>query len=320
MNEMNDGQNCAVENDRTANIPQAEIGLPSQMASLFVKVGTDTGDLEGLCFDRSGNLFFVGIQTGTIFQLEMATRKVSVLVNLGHGAKPCAVKIHRDGRFFVACVDSFDGGLVAVLEADGTYQRTIASGLGLAVDDLVFDQNGGFYLTDLNGSTAAPTGGVYYVPNDFGTVIPVIPGLNGANGIALNPEEDALWITEHGSGLLHRIRILADHVTIPISGSSIPYRFSGYEGPDSCCIDARGNLYVAMFRQGRYLVFNPLGVPVQQIIIPGRASGKMLLTTHPAIRPGTTDLFLTASDSLTHETAIYICKSLASAHLSYQFR
>lgn len=34
-------------------------------------------------------------------------------------------------------------------------------------------------------------------------------------------------------------------------------------------IDADGNLYVAMHRQGRFMVFDPVGMPVGQILISG---------------------------------------------------
>lgn len=34
-------------------------------------------------------------------------------------------------------------------------------------------------------------------------------------------------------------------------------------------IDADGNLYVAMHRQGHFMVFDPVGMPIGQILISG---------------------------------------------------
>ena len=62
--------------------------------------------------------------------------------------------------------------------------------------------------------------------------------------------------------------------------ATILYYFTGHEGPDSCCIDSDDNLYVAMYGQGRVLVFNKRGYPIGQILMPGRDDGKMLRTTH----------------------------------------
>jgi sugar lactone lactonase YvrE len=48
--------------------------------------------------------------------------------------------------------------------------------------------------------------------------------------------------------------------------------FSGQDtgpAPDSMRIDADGNLYVAMHRQGRFMVFDPVGMPIGQILISG---------------------------------------------------
>lgn len=70
-------------------------------------------------------------------------------------------------------------------------------------------------------------------------------------------------------------------MTIAPFGATIPYYFTGHEGPDSVCIDSDDNLYVAMYGQGRVLVFNKRGYPIGQILMPGRDEGKMLRSTHP---------------------------------------
>ena len=83
---------------------------------------------------------------------------------------------------------------------------------------------------------------------------PVLLNLAVANGIALSTDERTLWVTETNANRLHRVDLLEDGVTIAPFGASIPYYFTGHEGPDSCCIDADDNLYVAMYGQGRVLV------------------------------------------------------------------
>ena len=74
-------------------------------------------------------------------------------------------------------------------------------------------------------------------------------------------------------------------MTIAPFGATIPYYFTGHEGPDSVCIDSDDNLYVAMYGQGRVLVFNKRGYPIGQILMPGRDEGKMLRSTHPQFIP-----------------------------------
>ena len=58
-------------------------------------------------------------------------------------------------------------------------------------------------------------------------------------------------------------------------GALIPYHFVG-RAPDSMRTDSEGNVYVAMNRQGRVLVFNPYGMPIGQILLPGREQNHFL--------------------------------------------
>jgi lactonase len=46
-----------------------------------------------------------------------------------------------------------------------------------------------------------------------------------------------------------------------------------------------------MYGQGRVLVFNYNGIPIGQVLLPGRAQGHNLQSTSMAIKPGTNDLY-----------------------------
>lgn len=161
-------------------------------------------------------------------------------------------------------------------------------------NDLVFDAEGGFYFTDFKGTATEPTGGVHYTSPDFSTVTPVLPNLAMANGIALSPDGKSLWATEFGRNLLHRIH-LADANTIAPIGSAIAYRFVG-PAPDSMRVDADGNVYVAIYGQGRVLAFNRNGIPIGQVLLPGRDDGHNLASTSLAIDPGRNDLYTVSND------------------------
>lgn len=78
-------------------------------------------------------------------------------------------------------------------------------------------------------------------------------------------------------------------------GSAIAYHFTG-PAHDSMRADADGNLYVAIYGQGRVLAFNRNGIPIGQVLLPGREQGHHLQSTSMAIRPGTNDLYIVASD------------------------
>jgi lactonase len=123
----------------------------------------------------------------------------------------------------------------------------------------------------------------------------VLPHLAMANGVALSPAGRELWATEFSRNLLHRVA-LANATTIAPFGTAVAYHLSG-RAPDSMRADAHGNLYVAMYGQGRVLVLNRNGIPIGQVLLPGREEGHNLRSTTMAIRAGTDDLYMVTSDA-----------------------
>ncbi|WP_244294429.1 MULTISPECIES: SMP-30/gluconolactonase/LRE family protein [Pseudomonas] len=170
----------------------------------------------------------------------------------------------------------------------------MTAGQHYLVDDLVFDKAGGLYFTDFKGTSTEPSGGVYYLPADGKRIVPILPRLAIANGIALSLNGKTLWVTEFATGLLHRIELENAQKIAPF-GEAVVYRFNG-PSPDSMHVDEDGNLYVAMYSQGRVLVLNPSGLPIGQILIPGRERGHFLRSTSLAIKPGTREIYLVSSD------------------------
>ncbi|WP_426461975.1 SMP-30/gluconolactonase/LRE family protein [Staphylococcus equorum] len=299
-----------------------EADIQTVTAEQWLKISDEGLQLEGLCFDKDGNLLLCEVFGGTIFHVDLPEKKVTTLFQ-SQKQNPAAVKIHKDGRLFVCYLGDFEssGGIFAV-NSEGEQEVPIVSDIDTeyCVDDLVFDSKGGFYFTDFRGNSTNPKGGVYYVSPDYKAITPVIQNLAVANGVALSTDEKTLWVTETNANRLHRIDLLDDGVTIAPFGASIPYHFTGHEGPDSCCIDSDDNLYVAMYGQGRVLVFNKKGYPIGQILIPGRDQGHMLRSTHPAFIPGTDQLIISANDiEMGGDSWLFTAKGFAKGHQSFQF-
>jgi lactonase len=134
------------------------------------------------------------------------------------------------------------------------------------------------------------------VSPDHQTITPVLPNLCMPNGVALSPDGKVLWATEFAACRLHRADLI-DATQVAQTGSSIPYHFVG-PGADSMRADSAGNVYVAMNRQGRILIFSPYGIPIGQILLPGREENHFLRCTSLALMPGSRDLFIVARDEV----------------------
>ncbi len=306
--------------DRQVPIPPSEQNLPSVVAEHVVDInlGQDNPSfniLEGLNFDQNDNLYICSPPHGDIFRYNVVSHELMKFTHLPLHMLPSALKVHRDGRLFVTAVSSDKGCLVAVLDpGTGEVLKTLANLEGHMFDDMTFDHDGGFYLSDLAGTLANPSAGIFYVEPDEKTVHSVVPtGLIGSNGIGLDPQGKSLWVTEFGRGRLLHLGLGADKISIQIPESTIPYYFTGIEGPDSLCVDSDGNVYVSMCGQGRFLVFNPRGFPIGQILLPGRDKGDMLKSTHITIRPRTNEAYMCSSNLTTGKAAIFTAKVYANA-------
>ena len=297
-------------------IPPSERGLQTVVAEPWFKVSDAGLVLEGPAFDRGGNLLFCDVSGGRVLRLT-PDKRLSTMVSLDK-LGPGGLAVHKDGRIFIAALDLTKGvGAVLAAEPDGSGMRGIVSPeAGHMPNDLVFDARGGFYFTDFRGASTDPKGGVYYVSPDLGTVTPVLPRLAMANGVALGPGGKELWATEFGRNLLHRVE-LADATTATPIGTAVAYHFTG-PAPDSMRADADGNLYVAVYGQGRVLAFNRNGIPIGQVLLPGREEGRNPRSTSMAIRPGTDDLYIVTSDAAGGQgAAIFRSKAFASALRPY---
>lgn len=248
-------------------IPASERDLPSVTAEPYFKVSDDQVALEGPAFDRPGNLYFVDVHGSRI--LRLTPRLELTTINTTPGLRAAGLAIHQDGRIFAAGLGDLEAGSVVAMRPDGTgLQVIVPPQAGHVLDDLVFDSQGGFYMTDFRGSPTEAIGGVYYVAPGFERITPVLTRMCAPNGVALSPDGKVLWVTEFANSRLHRIDLL-DAVTVARSGAVVPYHFVG-RSPDSMRTDALGNVYVAMYQQGRILVFSPFGIPIGQILLPGR--------------------------------------------------
>jgi len=274
-------------------IPPAERALTTIVADRPIRVPGATLDLEGPVFLPGGDLLFSDVQGKRVMRLDRHDRLTTVVTL--PGLMPGGMALAPDGRIFIAAANGKGGGAIIAMRVDGSRQQTILPEAGgFAPNDIAFDAKGGFYFTDARGTVGEFTGGVWYVASAGAPPVPVVQHLAIANGIALSPDGMRLWIGEFALGRLYRID-LQDAVTPAPFGATTAYHFTG-PAPDSMRIDGAGRVYVALYGQGRVLVFSPRGLPMGQILLPGRDEGHNLNTTSMALHAGTRDLVIVTSD------------------------
>lgn len=232
---------------------------PGRVSSRYARpqVGVDCY-LEGPSFDRSGRLYFTDVPHGRIFR--MAPSGAIDLV-AEYDGEPNGLKIHKDGRIFIA--DYRHG--VMVLDPNSAAVEPLAelrpaeSFKGL--NDLVFASNGDLYFTD-QGKTGLndPTGRVYRF-TAAGQLLALIETLPGPNGLALSPDEKVLYVGSRANTIwwqpLYERRPPARTGTFAM--------MSGLGTPDGMAVDEAGNVVCVQHNMGVVWVFNRIGLPIFRI-------------------------------------------------------
>jgi gluconolactonase len=217
--------------------------------------------LEGPAFDREGNLWCVDLAHGRLFRVTPAGE---FEVALEYDGEPNGLKIHRDGRVFVAdhrhglMVHTPGSGRIEVLL--GHARREGLKGL----NDLLFASNGDLYFTDQGESALEdPTGRVFRLRADGKTVDLLMTGLAGPNGLVFDVAEKILYVAITRENAIFSLPIEPNHGGMKKAGRFI--QLSGATGPDGLAMDEAGNLAVVHAGAGTVWVFSRIGEPLYRI-------------------------------------------------------
>jgi gluconolactonase len=218
--------------------------------------------LEGPSFDRDGNLYVVDIPFGRIFRISPQADWSLVVEYEG---EPNGLKIHRDGRIFVA---DYRNGLMLLDASRGRITPLVSGYNGerfKGLNDLVFASNGDLYFTD-QGQTGLndPTGRVYRLRAQ-GRLELIADNIPSPNGLVLNGKESILYLAVTRANAVWRLPLLPDGT---VSRMGVFIQLSGGRGPDGMATDEGDGLAVAHPDMGAVWVFNHRGEPLFRIQSP----------------------------------------------------
>jgi len=244
--------------------------------------------LEGPSFDRDGNLWCVDIPNGRIFRVTPDGRFNLVAEYDGW---PNGLKIHRDGRIFIA---DYKHGIMLLDPVSGKVTPYLVRAnleRFKAVNDLFFARNGDLYFTD-QGMTGMhdPTGRVFRVHAD-GRVECLLDNVPSPNGLVMNLDETMLFLAVTRGNCVWRVPLRRDGgvakvgIYIQLSG--------GWGGPDGLALDEAGGLAVAHVGLGTVWVFDARGEPKYRV----RSCAESHTTNVAYGGPDGRTLFITESGS-----------------------
>ena len=215
--------------------------------------------LEGPAFDRAGNLYVVDIPYGRIFRV---SSRGDFDVVIEYDGEPNGLRIHKDGRIFVA---DHKLGILLLDPAQGTvtpyvtrYHREHFKG----VNDLTFASNGDLYFTDQGQSDLTdPTGRVYRYTAE-GVLQRIAATVPSPNGLVLNAKEDTLFVAATRANAVWRLPLTPDG---SVARVGVQIQLSGGRGPDGIAIDEHDGLVVSHPDMGATWIFNHRGEPLYRV-------------------------------------------------------
>jgi len=215
--------------------------------------------IEGPSFDRDGNLYITNIPYGQIFRI---SPRGEFTVVATYDGEPNGLKIHRDGRIFIAdhkqgllVIDPGIGKMEVLLDRP---HRERFKGL----NDLHFASNGDLYFTDQGESGLHdPTGRLWRLRAN-GRLDLLLDNVPSPNGLILTPDESILYLAVTRGNAVWRVPL---HPDGSIGRVGIFIQMSGGMGPDGMAMDSAGNLAVCHVGMGSVWIFSRFGRPLYEM-------------------------------------------------------
>jgi gluconolactonase len=248
---------------------------------------------EGPVYMPDGTVIVVEIQTGKIARCH-PDGTVERIADTGGG--PNGAALGPDGHLYVCNNGGFEWsvtegmttpGLQPADYIGGRIQRvnlstgqvedvyTECDGMPLrGPNDIVFDEFGGFYFSDLGKSRATDVdrAGIYYGLPDGSRIVRCIYGMDHLNGVALSPDNKTLYAAETITGRLWAWEIDSPGVfkqgNLWDGPGKLLHSFDGYQLLDSMAVDSEGNICVATLITSAISVVSPAGKLLDQVKIP----------------------------------------------------
>ncbi|MBI1735984.1 MAG: SMP-30/gluconolactonase/LRE family protein [Candidatus Rokubacteria bacterium] len=222
--------------------------------------------LEGPSFDRGGHLWVTDIPNGRIARI---APDGGVTIVAEYDGEPNGLKIHRDGRIFIAdhkqgllLLDPASGEVSTLL--DRPYRERFKG-----LNDLLFARNGDLYFTDQGESDLRdPTGRLYRLGAD-GLLDCLLDGVPSPNGLVLTPDGAIVYLAVTRMNAIWRVPVAPVGVhgvgRLGLGRVGAWVYLSGGLGPDGLAMDTEGRVAAAHPGSGNVWVFNRRGEPVWRI-------------------------------------------------------
>jgi len=246
---------------------------------------------EGPIACADGSVLVVEIETGSITRVMPEGEVERVVQSLGG---PNGMAVGPDGMLYLCnnggCLwrewngmrlphgtpDDYGGGSIQRVDLASGRIETLYTHAGdvplKGPNDIVFDEQGGFWFTDNGKGTARQKSvtGVFYATADGRSCREVIFPLDGPNGVGISPDRRTLYVSETPPARLWAYDIVGPGelaLSPGLRGMSgrLVYCTPGVAAYDSLAVEKGGNICVATIGHAGITVVTPGGELVEHV-------------------------------------------------------
>ncbi|MGF0116986.1 SMP-30/gluconolactonase/LRE family protein [Promicromonospora sp. Marseille-Q5078] len=257
--------------------------------------------LEGPTFGDDGRLYLVDVTAPAggpkVVAVDLDTQRKETFYTDEQSAFTSAQFSPVDGRLYLT---DYVGGRIVSVTPEGGDPRVVAEGpvdgRTMQPDDLTFDEAGNMFVTDAQYTTypdAEPSGRVLRFDAGTGEGTVLADRQPNPNGISFDSGGGALWLSHVDANRIDRLTLNAERTAVT-AGHTAMYVDGGTSQTDSNAVDADGNVYQGVHGEPKILVYGPDGTHKATITVPEK-DGDLASATNLAVRPGTTDAYVTVS-------------------------
>jgi gluconolactonase len=250
---------------------------------------------EGPIAMSDGSVVLVEIKRGTLTRVSPDGSN-TVVATCGGGPNGSAVG--PDGKVYVCNNGGFEwisyegmdipgpqpedyiGGRIQRVDLDTGQVDDVYTACGdvplRGPNDLVFDNQGGFYFTDLGKTRGrvVDRGAIYYAQPDGSDIRELVYPMDHPNGIGLSPDGSRLYVAETITGRVWAWELagpgqLGTNTGIGVAGATLVTTLTNFQLLDSLAIDGEGNVCLATLISGGITVVSPSGELVEFVQVPG---------------------------------------------------
>ncbi|WP_461169525.1 SMP-30/gluconolactonase/LRE family protein [Arthrobacter sp. Z1-15] len=291
----NDTQNTAAKN--TADITAEKV---LQVSEVHPETGMTL--LEGPTFGPDGGLFVVDVTAPPgdpkVHKIDVEEGTAEGIYTDDAGVYTSAQFSPQDGRLYLT---DFLGGKVTSITAEGTDPQTFfagnVEGTPMKLDDLAFDEDGHLFVSDTtghDGPAEEAQGRIVRIDKDTAEPTVLAKDLPAPNGISFTEDFKGLWVSQYSDNRIDYLGLNEDRTGVANSHPGV--HFSGGKSQiDSNAVDADGNIYQAVHGQPSIFVYSPEGRHIGTVSVPADDAEGLSSATNVAIKPGTTEAYLTVS-------------------------